>query len=143
MSERLPITEWIEKWDLGHFNSDDLDTQCDAGWYDWFCKNSSLLPRLRKLAPKVKKVAVLMSDDFKSKHYVWFKNNCPLRGKLYDDFRISNIETNDVIYTITPAEGYDNSYGQASLWGVDNKFDKPLVQGTWQDIMRWFEQKGL
>ena len=58
--------------------------------------------------------------------YVFFKNNCPLGGPLYDDFRICDVESGNVLYTVTPKCGHT---GEAELWGRENEFDGPLKTG--------------
>jgi len=135
----INISKWIEKFDAGKFDYNDVDTQCDAGWYDWFCRDTSLRNKTYKLAPKVKKIAHLLGVGFMNSHYVFFKNNCPMAGKLYDDFRFCDLKTGDVIYTIVPAEGYDNSFGRASVYGKSNDFKEALAQGTWADIVEYFK----
>ena len=65
---------------------------------------------------------------------MFFKNNCPGEGRLYDDFRICDIETGEVLYPVSPK----NAYGKADVWGVDNDFDQPLVEGTWREVRAWF-----
>ena len=47
-------------------------------------------------------------------HYVFFKNNCPVNGPLYDDFRICDVESGNVIYTVIPKCGHS---GKAEIWG--------------------------
>lgn len=136
----LTVREWIEAYKKGKFDSNDIDTQCDAGWYDWFCMDSSLRNRLKKLAPKVIKIAN-SSKINQDTMYVWFKNNCPLNGKLYDDFRFSDLITGKVIYTITPASGHKVDFGTASVWGVENGFKKSLAEGTWKDVLEFFFPK--
>ena len=68
----------------------------------------------------------------------FFKNNCPCNGSLYDDFRICDIDTGDVIYTITPSSGHKVDEGAASVWGKENEFENELVNGTWQDVLDFF-----
>ena len=93
------------------------------GFFDWFCKTESLKNKAKSLFSKVKSVA--RSDKFDpTKTYVFFKNNCPCSGKLYDDFRICDIETGKVLYTVTPKNGHN---GEAEIWGVDNDFEYPLL----------------
>lgn len=135
--ERISLQEWIAQSDAGAFESDDFDTQVKAGWYDWFCKESSLAGKTKKLAPKVKQVARSAKID-PTKTYVFFKNNCPMYGKLYDDFRICDLETRDVIYTIIPRSGHTVKAGQAEVWGRENEFEEPLVVGTWNDVREFF-----
>jgi hypothetical protein len=58
---------------------------------------------------------------------------------LYDDFRICNIITGEIIYTVVPNNGekcINNS--KAELWGPENDFKGPIVAGTWNDIKAYF-----
>ena len=99
MKDRISINEWINKFLSGEFDSQDVRVQIQAGWYDWFCKDSSLTNKTKKMGNivrQVKRGGKVNLDDW----YVWFKNNCPLNGPLYDDFRFASLETGDVQFTI-------------------------------------------
>ena len=106
-------------------------------WYDWFCRDSSLPNKGKKLLDKLRTISESKKFD-NDKCYVFFKNNCPCRGRLYDDFRICDKETGDVLYTIVPSSGYDVTKGKAEVYGIDNDFDSPLVCGTWRDVKKFF-----
>lgn len=106
-------------------------------WYDWFCKDSSLANKGYSLLQKLNQIADSKKIDA-DQTYVWFKNNCPCNGNLYDDFRISDIESGDVIYCIIPKSGFANDHGKAQLYSRENDFETPLVEGTWKDIKDWF-----
>ena len=145
----MTIREFIKRFDNGDFNSSDVHTQCEAGWYDWFCKDSSLKNKTIALTKKLK--TLLKSDKIDQDNmYVFFKNNCPMVGPLRDDFRICDIKTGKVIYTITPTHkipdgteyhGYKRVQKfktQSDVWGKENDFDKPLVEGSWNDVKAFF-----
>ena len=101
----MSIKEWVERFQLGEFNYIDREVQCDAGWYDWFCKDSSLKNKTQFLGKKL--ISLLPTNLFDiEKTYVFFKNNCPLDGNLYDSFSICNIENGDVLFWITPSNGH-------------------------------------
>lgn len=140
MSDKINIEQWIKEFDSGKFDAKDFNTQCKAGWWDWFCKDNSLAGKTKKLAPKVKQIAKSPKIN-KEKMYVFFKNNCPMVGSLYDDFRICDMETGKVIYTITPKSGHKVLNGQSEVWGRENGFEKPLVVGTWEDVKQFFGVK--
>ena len=130
----ISIRQWIENYNSGKYDSQDVKVQCEAGWYDWFCKNESLCGKTKRLAPKVKQLAKSSKVDVDN-WYVWFKNNCPVFGSLYDDVRFADIKTGNVIYTIA----FVKKYGQtAELWGKENDFNHPLVIGDWEDIKEYF-----
>lgn len=97
--QRLSLKEWIKAFNNGSFESADRKTQIEAGWYDWFCKDSSLKAKTYKLGGVVKQIKDGGKVDL-ANTYVFFKNNCPLNGPLYDDFRICDILTGNVQFTV-------------------------------------------
>ncbi len=101
MRDMISIREWVAAFEAGAFDSPDRRTQCEAGWYDWFCRDTSLANKTRRMGSIVRKVRGGKVDI--DRCYVWFKNNCPLNGPLYDDFRFADRETGEVQFTITIA----------------------------------------
>jgi len=133
----LSLKDFIGNYEAGKYRNPSRETMIDAGWFDWFCKDSSLKSKLDKLFPKVKQIASSEKVDM-DKMYVFFKNNCPFNGSLYDDFRICDIETGDVVFTIIPASGHKANKGEASVWGQENNFKEALIKGTWRDVKSFF-----
>jgi hypothetical protein len=134
MDKSLNANEWAGKFLNGEFNAKDVRTQCNAGWWDWFCKDESLARKTQVLGKKVTKL--LASDKIDgSKVRVWFKNNCPCNGPLFDDIRFADLETGDCVFTVVPKDGHT---GKAEIWGPENNFDGPLVSGTWKDVKTFF-----
>ena len=132
------IQEFLVKFENGMYNNSDKATQCNAGWFDWFCNDSSLKNKTYRLVPKIKSLITSSKINI-YEDYVFFRNNCPSFGSLYDDFRICDIETGDVKYTITPKDTWEK--GQASVYGRDNNFEKALVVGNWNDVKKFFGVK--
>ena len=108
-------------------------------WYDWFCKESSLPGKTEKLFKKILKILPSYKID-PEKTYVFFKNNCPMNGSLYDDFRICDITTGDVLFTVTPKQGFAHKKNVSEVWGGQNNFEGPLVSGTWKDVVDFFKE---
>lgn len=135
--ENISIRQFIANFDAGKYDSPSVNTQCDAGWYDWFCSSTSLRNKTIKLTKKLKMI-LKSSKINQDTMYVFFKNNCPFDGSLYDDFRICDIETGDVIFTIIPASGCASERGKAIVYGRQNDFKGPLAEGSWKEVKNFF-----
>jgi len=88
------------------------------GFYDWFCKETSLRKRAMAFLPKLRfllDMKILNGDTT----YVWFKNNCPMDGELYDDMRFSLLDEEDTyLGGIAPSLGYSISKGKCNAWFI-------------------------
>jgi hypothetical protein len=101
-----------------------VDDMC-YNFYDWFCKDSSLERKAKSLYSQTKKFVKKFNIDTEN-HSVFFKNNCPMRGPLYDDFRICDIRTGDVVWTVIPKCSHS---GEAEIWGALNNFKEAIYTG--------------
>ena len=139
MKDRISINEWINKFLSGEFDSQDVRVQIQAGWYDWFCKDSSLANKTKKMGNivrQVKRGGKVNLNDW----YVWFKNNCPLNGPLYDDFRFASLETGDVQFTIQINCCWNKHryavYGRTT--DGEGHWDEPLFESdSLKDLVKW------
>ena len=139
MKDRISINEWINKFLSGEFDSQDVRVQIQAGWYDWFCKDSSLANKTKKMGNivrQVKRGGKVNLDDW----YVWFKNNCPLNGPLYDDFRFASLKTGDVQFTIQINCCWNKHryavYGRTP--DGEGHWDEPLFESdNLKDLVNW------
>lgn len=138
MSKELSLRTWIDKFNHSDFDSRDLETQIKAGWYDWFCRDESLANKTKRMGNIVKQFrdsGKLKLDEM----YVWFKNNCPLAGPLYDDFRIADIKSGDTLFTVQI-----NCFREEkryTVYGRQNDFDTPLLNtDSIKELVKWFNQ---
>ena len=133
--EKICIQEWITKFNNGDFNEKDFKTQCSAGWYDWFCKTTSLRNKTYRMGSIVKQVRNGGKVDTE-KWYVWFKNNCPMVGPLYDDFRFADMENGEVQFTICIDDKRANS--KYEVWGRRNDFNGPIIGfNSSRELVKW------
>lgn len=108
-----------------YLDSDGTESDC-FNFYDWFCEDSELEDRANELFTETG----IFVDKFgidTDNHYVFFKNNCPMSGDLYDSFSICEVESGDVVYWVTPKSGHT---GMAEICGKSNNFKKPLYSGN-------------
>ena len=111
--------------------------ECDCcNFYDWFCKDTALENRAKKLMPAAKRFAHKMNIDLDT-HYVFFKNNCSMNGPLRDDFRICEKETGDVVWTVTP-----NCDSKTEIWGSENNLNEPIYEGYY-GLKGFYKERGL
>lgn len=133
--EDISVKEWQRRFANGEYLSNDFKTQCAAGWYDWFCRTESLrnkTQRMGRIILKVKSGGKINMDNW----YVWFKNNCPMVGPLYDDFRFADRKTGDVQFTICIGDQREDfTY---VVYGRKNDFQTPLFQTNYsRELVKW------
>jgi hypothetical protein len=101
----------------------------------WFCEDSSLQNKAWNLMKKVKTFLKHNPQIDILETYVFFKNNCPMRGPLYDDFRICDLTTGNVLFTVIPKCSHS---GMAEIWGRDDsgEFGQLKVAQTFSKLFR-------
>ncbi len=137
---KISLTSWIEKEKNNEFIKKDVDTMIDAGWHDWFCKDSALYMRLKKMIGMIKAAAEsdLVNPD---EVYVFFKNNAPISGGTYDSFSICSLDgSQDVIFWITAKCGHADEAVIVRAPNFGNEFNLLTSGGNANDIKRFFKQ---
>lgn len=133
---RLTLRQQIKAYEAQ--NEDWIDDDCYQ-FYDWFCASKSLERKSKSLMTKAIKVIKLLHIDV-DKHYIWFKNNLTGGGVLYDDFRIADIETGDVIYNVSPSDGHT---GMARIYYKGDGFETPKYEAeSWRQLihrLKWLD----
>lgn len=138
MNENITIREWQKIFIEGHFDYEEVSIQINAGWYDWFCKTSSLKNKTKKMGNIIKQVKDGGKVDLDN-WYVWFKNNCPMVGPLYDDFRFADLKTGDVQFTITIDD--KRAKNKYEVWGRRNNFKEPIVGfNSSRELVKWLNK---
>lgn len=146
------VKAWLQALDEGLFDKpEDLPSwscrfqeecfkrSCDAGWYDWFCKDSALPGRTRRYGSLVRgllKVNPAIGDAYT----VGFAQSAPLFHNGYNDclhiYRIDDDDKGWGIYIDNPGRDHKYEvfrYGTAQ--GTDFQCDS-----AWE-LRRWFAQE--
>ena len=138
MDKQIKLSEWIQRFKSGEFDKPDTTTQIKAGWFDWFCRDSSLVNKTIKMGNIIKQIKVGGKVDLETS-YVWFKNNCPLNGPLYDDFRIADIENNNNLFVVQ-IDCVWNDFKYTVFERLDG-FEKPVFQTeSSRELVKWFNK---
>lgn len=138
MWQKITTREWQNQFAKGWFDDNNFSTQTAAGWYDWFCKDTSLANKTKKMGKIIKQVKDGGKVDL-DKTYVWFKNNCPLCGPLYDDFRFADLETGDTQFTIK-IDCFWSNY-KYLVYARKNGFEKPSFEtNNSRELVKWLNK---
>lgn len=133
----MSIKDWQKAFEEGRFDSD--GAQCDAGWYDWFCKDTSLKNKTKRLGSIIKQIKDGGKVDL-DKNSVWFKNNCPFCGPLYDDVRFADMKTREVFMTISCNDAREKS--KYAVYSKENNFEEPVAQfNKSRELVKWLNTK--
>lgn len=111
-------------------------------FYDWFCKDASLPGKSKRLMASVRAIVKTGTKMFDpDKTYVFFKNNCPCEGGLYDDLRICDIESGDVLFNVCPSDPWCGNRPRVAFDSDDGKdrWSDPLVFDSMKDLKAWFK----
>ena len=138
MDKQIKLSKWIQRFNTGEFDKPDTKAQIEAGWFDWFCRDSSLANKTKKMGNIIKQIKTGGKVDLETS-YVWFKNNCPLNGPLYDDFRIADIDNNNNLFVVQIDCVWNDS--RYTVFERLDGFEKPVFQtDSSRELVKWFNK---
>ncbi len=135
MNETVSLKQQLEAFENGTMLASDGRKDDNGCWnfYDWFCEETSLKAKSERLMRMVKRFVKAHPELNLNTHYVWFKNNCPMNGPLYDDIRISDMLSGNNVWVITSKSRY---IGKAKLYKAPN-YNTPYREGkTFSDLLK-------
>ena len=140
MTNAISVREWQKQFRAGEFESKDRDTQICAGWYDWFCEDEELAERIKDIG---RVVMGIMEPFILDNYYVWFKNNCPLCGPLYDDVRFEPLssERGGKYFVVSKDSPYENE--EWALYTERHGFESPEYEcDNVSDMVKYINNLG-
>ena len=142
------VAQWVKAFNEGAFkpantwdNKANVRQQIDAGWYDWWTGDRYLPGKTNKMGRIINQIRPGGKVDL-DKNYVWFKNNFPMQGNLYDDFRFASQETGDTELTTQIKSPWSTHV--YSVYGRTPKnragsWDKPLYEtDSLKELINWY-----
>ncbi len=104
------------------------------GFFDWFCSDKALEKKGKDLMNRVIKFLAINPKIDPKTHYVFFKNNCPMNGPLYDSFSICRSEDGNVEHWVTPKSGHT---GKAEWFSRETGFNDPVKEAaTFTELLK-------
>ena len=140
MRDCYSVREWQEKFKSGAFENKHYTTQIYAGWHDWFCSDDALAGRLKDIG----RVVMGVTEPFiLDNYYVWFQNNCPMSGPLYDDVRFEPLsDERDGKYFVVSKDS-PHEKAKWALYTERNGFDRPEFEcGNIRDLAKYINRLG-
>lgn len=155
--EERNVRQWIEAFDNGEFSVEGerpssysykygeyvkhcYEVACDAGWYDWFCKDHALIGRIKRYAPLIKALAKVNPGILEG-YTVGFKQTLPLAYKGFNDcVHIYALGDDDDrgwgIYVSNPRREHRYEVFRYGTWhGTD------FVCDSLKELKQWFAQE--
>ena len=126
MDKEIPLSKLVK---MSQKELDAADPSCSF-FFDWWCRDSSLPGKSRRLMSSVRAIVGTGTKAFDpDKTYVFFKNNCPCCGGLYDDLRICDIESGEVLFNVCPSK---------KTVYFEGHWEKGLKFGSMKELKTWF-----
>lgn len=115
-----------------------LNGQTDScyNFYDWFCKDATLEKRFKSLLSKVKFLVQegIINPD---KTTVWFKNNCPCYGSLYDDIRFNALDEKETyLGGFCPKSGHHNVENKCNIFLINRGINDRYEFVNWSEFKK-------